>query len=337
MSERTLVSVRTIDSVEPIPGADNIEAVDVGGWTVVARKGEFEAGDRAMYFEIDSCLPLSDSRFSFLKPNRVLADGTEAHRLKTIRLRGVYSQGLALPIEQFDDVMQKGATGSLQERLGVVKWEPPVGKFGLGVMRPMGTFPTHLVRKTDSERVQNLTKWWSKIITHDFYATEKVDGTSLTVVRSPDGELIVASRNWAQHYDENVYWKAVEAFQLDRIEPGEAVQAEIYGPGLQGNPLKQNELSVAVFSFSRNNAGVARQDWPEWVHDVGAARVYQLILPATVKEAIEQVDGIRSLINPDRLAEGVVWWEEKAAPIMELDWRSNFKVISNKYLVKNDG
>lgn len=342
MSERTLVSVRTIDSVHEIPGADRIEAAVIGGWTTVTGKGEFKAGDRCMFFEVDSCLPISDPRFKFLldRGTKDLPDGTPVHRLKTVRLRGVYSQGLALPLDQFDDVLRKGAQGSLAKRLGVVKWEPPQGKYGLGKMDPAGSFPDHIARRTDSERVQNLTEVWAGLHNYRWFATEKVDGTSLTVARDHQGELFVSSRNYVQNEGENVYWAAVHKYELDRVGPGEALQAEIYGPGIQGNPLKMNDRRVAVFGYSRDRIPLPRNEWPSWLAVepiVPEAPWYEdLTLPETVAEAIEQVDGIKSLISPGRAAEGVVWWTVHATPVMALDWRPNFKVVSNKYLLKEE-
>jgi hypothetical protein len=54
---RELAYVTKIDSVTPIEGYDRVELVHIGGWTVVVGKGDFKAGDPAIYFEIDSKLP----------------------------------------------------------------------------------------------------------------------------------------------------------------------------------------------------------------------------------------------------------------------------------------
>ena len=54
---RQLAYVTIINSIEPIEGYDRVELAHVMGWTVVVGKGEFKAGDPAIYFEIDSKLP----------------------------------------------------------------------------------------------------------------------------------------------------------------------------------------------------------------------------------------------------------------------------------------
>ena len=97
--KRKLVSIQTIDDIQPIENADNIEVALVGGWNIVIRKGEFKKGDKAFYFEIDSMLPLEDERFSFLEPRgNKEQNGILYHRLKTAKLRGQISQGLLFPL-----------------------------------------------------------------------------------------------------------------------------------------------------------------------------------------------------------------------------------------------
>ena len=51
---RQLATVRKIDNILPIAGADAIECAVVGGWKVVVKKGEYQAGDLGIYCEIDS-------------------------------------------------------------------------------------------------------------------------------------------------------------------------------------------------------------------------------------------------------------------------------------------
>lgn len=55
-----------IDAIEPIIGSDNCEAAVVGGWRIMTRKGTFKPGDLAIYFEIDSKVPETET-FAFLE------------------------------------------------------------------------------------------------------------------------------------------------------------------------------------------------------------------------------------------------------------------------------
>src|SRR6478609_2014730 len=102
---RKLVTVRKIADLLPIDGADLIELAVVDGWKCVVRKGEFTIGEYAVYFEIDSFLPSTDPRFeSFMKNSREYL-GVVGHKLRTIKLRGQISQGLAMPIKLFPEIM----------------------------------------------------------------------------------------------------------------------------------------------------------------------------------------------------------------------------------------
>ena len=65
--ERELAYVVLIDGIEPIIGSDNCECAIVGGWHVMVRKGQFNIGDPAIYFEIDSKVPSTNPAFSFLE------------------------------------------------------------------------------------------------------------------------------------------------------------------------------------------------------------------------------------------------------------------------------
>lgn len=86
---RKLASIRKIAEIMPIPGADKIELVQVDGWSVVAKKGDFQVGDTCVYFEIDSFLPVRPE-FEFLRNGcyREHPDLGLGFRLRTVKMRG---------------------------------------------------------------------------------------------------------------------------------------------------------------------------------------------------------------------------------------------------------
>ena len=63
---RKLASIQRIWKIEPIEGSDKIELAFVLGWQCVVNKGQFKPMDLAVYFEIDSFLPIRDE-FEFLR------------------------------------------------------------------------------------------------------------------------------------------------------------------------------------------------------------------------------------------------------------------------------
>ena len=159
---RKLVTMRMIHELIPIPGADVIELARVEGWQVIVRKGEYKAGDYCLYFEIDSFLPESDSRYSLLmKASTRTFEGVKGHKLRTIKLRGQLSQGFVLPLELFpelalpvkDEERKALRKQDFAEQLGIKKFEAPIPAQLNGAFK--GDFPS-FIRKTDQERCQNL-------------------------------------------------------------------------------------------------------------------------------------------------------------------------------------
>jgi len=63
---RKLASIQKIWKIEPIEGADRIELAHVLGWQCVVNKGQFSEMDMAVYFEVDSFLPIRPE-FEFLR------------------------------------------------------------------------------------------------------------------------------------------------------------------------------------------------------------------------------------------------------------------------------
>jgi hypothetical protein len=217
--ERKLASIQRIGKVLPIEGADAIEIVTVNSWKVVSKKGEFKEGDLCVYFEIDSFLPM-EKDFEFLRKSSYKKMGDlEGFRLKTIKLRGQVSQGLCLPLSilekedemkigiskqpwgdqlqlgPYDDaiVIEEGA--DVTEYMCVLKYEPPIPAELSGKVK--GGFPG-FIRKTDEERIQNMTKEYDSMRDKHYYVTEKLDGSSATYYFR-DGVFGVCSKALTEH------------------------------------------------------------------------------------------------------------------------------------------
>ena len=92
-NERELCYVVTIDEIRPIPNYDRVEHARVGGWWVIVQKGQFNIGNPAIYFEIDSKVPSDKECFAFLEKRN--------YKVKTLRMCKVISQGLLMHAEDF--------------------------------------------------------------------------------------------------------------------------------------------------------------------------------------------------------------------------------------------
>ena len=233
--QRELCYVVNIDRIEPIVGSDNCEAAIVGGWRVMTRKGTFQAGDKAVYFEIDSKVPEIET-FAFL--------ASKHYKVKTQKYtfggKGLMiSQGLLMSFEDFGwDINAYEVGDFLTETLGVkysvvednkrkssidkykrmaqrhyklfrnnkiVKWlyTKTWGKKLLFLLlgnkrdKKAAFWPSWVV-KTDEERIQNLPQLFPPDET-EWFVTEKIDGTSttFTMKKGKRGkyEFYVCSRN----------------------------------------------------------------------------------------------------------------------------------------------
>jgi RNA ligase (TIGR02306 family) len=330
---RRLATIETVAQVAPIEGADAIEQATVRGWTVVVKKGEFHPGDGVVYIEVDTALPLSDPRFAFLAARgSKTVSGAEYHVLRTAKLRGVYSQGLAVPVS--GELAELPVGSDVTELLGLGKWEAPLPVGGGEIAGP---FLSQYASKTDAERVQNLVEQWPALLGHDWFATEKVDGTSCTILRDAEGRRRVCGRNAEIAEGENTYWTAARTYPglFDALAPGEAVQAEICGPRVQDNRLDLQRLRPFVFALWRDHRYVPWSAWPPAIQEFAAPRL-DIAPPATVEEAIAQADGLKTATgNGQRLAEGIVWHTTDGAAVPELEHRDCYKVLNNRYLVKH--
>lgn len=329
--ERKLASIRRIENVLPIEGADMIEVSVVGGWKVVTRKGEYKPGDLAIYCEVDSFLPIKDE-FEFLRKSSYKKMGEqEGFRLKTIRLRGQLSQGLLLPASQ--EVLSLYKEGEdVTGLLGIVKYEPPIPAELAGKVK--GMFPSFL-RKTDEERIQNLTENYSKWKEKEFYVTEKLDGSSATFYVK-DGEFGVCSRNLELLETEgNTFWKVARELDLENKlrETGRniSIQGELVGEGIQGNPYKIKGQTVYFFNAFDIDIQqyYSQKEMENLIQSLNLKTVPILdrnyTLPETVEDLLQYADS-KSELNKDFGREGVV--------VRSLDRSISFKVISNNFLLK---
>ena len=320
--ERQLVTLETISEINEHTNADALELAKVRGWQIVVKKGEFQPGDEVLYFEYDSFLPISDPRFAFLEPRGVrVLDGVTGHVLGTARFRGEWSQGLVKPVSEFPEGIPE-----------IAKWEKPIPAEIEGQVE--GHFLFDFAPKTDAERVENLGRVWPEIQSHKWIATEKVDGTSTTVVND-GGTIRICSRNY-EISRPSARFDLADKLNLAEILPVDhTLQGEYYGENIQSNPLKIKGTDFKAFNlYKKTEKGPVCVPFSEWPAALVPLQVpvLPLTLPQTIDEAVEQADGLMSQIAPQRRAEGIVWQGPKGFGF--LGNRPGFKAISRTYLAK---
>lgn len=340
--KRALAYVVEINDIVPIKDADKIETAVVKGWKVVVKKGQFKPGDKAIYFEIDSFLPIKPE-FEFLRASSYRKLGElEGFRLKTIKLRKQISQGLIISFSDLN-IEPCDVNTDLTDKLGVVKWEVPEIISANGKVSPGNSFP-YFIPKTDEERVQNYEiEYYLKDLTlNDLYITEKIDGSSITVYvnrNNPDRIFGVCSRNRDIDKDEqNMFWENVIKLNLEEkmlnIGFNFAIQGELHGIGIQNNPYKMMNRNILWYT-GYNIDKQERMNYFEFkdiLNKLGLNMVPELSVDnidiMNRDSWLEYAEKDKSkLADVDR--EGVVVRSKNKTDI-------SFKAVSNKYLLKHE-
>lgn len=355
--ERQMATVRRISGIEPIDGADRIETAHVDGWQCVVGKGEFEEGQKAVYFEIDSFLPTDDERFSKFaeRGTKVMASGgveREGHVLKTVRLRGTLSQGLLMSLSDLGLAAMDFDVGEdLTDILGIWKYErPEAGGDGAGI----GGFDTSIAPITDAVRIQNIDDaMFATLAEMPYTASVKVDGMSMTCAFDDrHGRLRLFTHRRELDLENAKNERYLSAISRDGLRdfceshPNVAVQFEFAGAKVQNDRLALGEGRCFVFAVWKFGEGAPTKvdflsdDAYAELHGVAAPR-YDIDLDAlgSVANTIGAIDGLKGNVSKDRYDEGIVihFWgsspdgsvEDKLGKNMEV------KVISNRYLLKD--
>ena len=364
--QRKLASIKRIDSISSIVNADNLECAKVGGWNVVIPKNTYTEGELIAFIEIDSFVPNAVAPFLTKQGNEPKEYlGIKGERIRTIKLRGVISQGLI--IKAPEGAFYDQETGLIQEYkegldltafYGIKKWESE----DISEKNPeaKGLFPC-FIPKTDQERIQNLTEkleeWKAQNLRWE--VTEKLDGTSCTVYYK-DGKIGVCSRNLELKYNEEalgVYWGTVKQYNIDKAleaycklyDKEIAIQGEIIGQKVQGNPymldtrkffmfsayyIKSQEylnpVDARVLHFTLKGEYNASMDYAPLVEYFMGQKVPTDLSSFSVQDLIESSQGV-SRVNPEAphniLKEGHVF--------KSLTTQDSFKVISSSWLLQH--
>jgi RNA ligase (TIGR02306 family) len=252
MSE-CITKVEVIKSIEPHANADRLEIAEVRGWYCVVPKGIYKAGDLCVYIPIDSVMPetLLETLFTG-------ASISPPKRVKTIKLRGVYSQGLVANIDTIGQylgnhghhiVLSEGV--EITDELRITKYEPKLPGF-------------QSFNSGSKARVSNPNFYKYKgIENHKNYvglfqpddlilASEKIHGTNFRsgwALKEPAtgffGKIkslftskynfFVGSHNVQLSEDgNNVYSNMARKLDLkNKLRKGEILYGEVYGPNIQ--------------------------------------------------------------------------------------------------------
>lgn len=337
--KRAMASMRRIDAIRPIDGADRIEVAQIGGWSVVVGKDDgLKEGDLVVFFEVDTFLPTDDSRYSWLAKRGVklmIVNGAtmRGHVLRTRRIRGQWSQGLVMrPQDVLPESIPEYAYERMWERkanltslCGVREYEP-ILMLEQGNVSILRVYDPWVGPKADAERIQNVSEEVFALAKRSrYFVSVKVDGTSMTMLNDQRyNKVRMFTRNNEIRCDKGFGRQVYEQAESQGIvgflnrNPGITLQMEACGPKINGNRLGLKAMRLYVFS-AWDTEGCRYIDPYELYesvdgkahHKIGpnsmAPKLPSLLLSdfATTTDLIEHVDGLRGHVT-NRLDEGIV-------------------------------
>ena len=353
------VSVCRLDEVSPHPNADRLDMARIGGWQIVVGKDQHKPGEIVAYIPEQSLVPEAVQKA--LGVEGKLA-GAKKNRVKAIRLRGMLSQGLILPLK--DGALAHPETGGQKsfalgddaaEFLGIAKYEPPV--------------PTHMQGEAFASPVRlpryDVENWKSEPEAippgSNVLITEKLHGTLCLAVFHKE-EVIISSKGMASKdmglkpSENNLYhlvltpflpavraaleakWPEAEARGIIGEIAGPRVQDLNYGLGRPGFYLfeiivkRTPETPWEYGDFAEAQAFAAETKL-NTVPFLGEAACPG---PSEIDRANELADGKTAIPGSDQIREGVVLRAPKEGRDKNGD-RLIRKIVSGAYLTRKKG
>lgn len=331
-----LASIETIKVLRPHPNADRLELAQVLGWQTVVQKGLYKERDKVVFIVIDSIVPkCSWSEFLVDRNN-----SDKPIRLKMIKLRGEHSAGIVVPLEMLPVEFRDFEVGKdITELLGVQKYikELPANLAGENV----GDFPSHLASKTDEDNGLSNLDIIEEVIKHPTTITQKIDGSSITIVVE-NGEIKqVCSRNLSKKDTPNsAFWQAAKKLKMLPGFTG-VIQGELAGNGIQKNPLRLEDKEIFVFQIKKSDGTYMKYREMQGLCNVEfGCKVVPLIVEdmmfigATVEEALEKLQQIADqqvYFQTNNPAEGIVVRPKDYPRSFQSRRPLGFKILNRNY------
>ena len=260
--------IAKVNEVKAIEGADNIEQAVIGGWNCIVKKGSHQAGQLVIVATTDAVIPIELSdKFGVTNYLR------KGNRVRTVKLRGVYSECLVIPITPGHKVNYSEGQ-DMMEKLGITKYEPPVKQIQLASGRKIKWRDNqnfHIYYKfpnlknvvgmfTEEDEVQITRKihgtnarygivkksklgFWDKVKKFFRLADEWIDYEyiygSHNCEKGSDSQGFYSTDVWrtiAEAYGiKERLWSLTKHLGTDYVGDGIILYGEIYGAGIQKN------------------------------------------------------------------------------------------------------
>ncbi|MFI6624009.1 RNA ligase (ATP) [Streptomyces sp. NPDC050528] len=354
----TLRVTAEVLTVHEHPNADALELAQVGLYRAVVAKGAFRTGETAVYIPEQAVLPAE--LIEELGLTGRLA-GSNADRVRAVRLRGELSQGIVCRPKALADVdlAQAALDGTdFAERLGIVKWVPPIPPTMNGDVESA----PDLLPWVDIENIQRFPGIFEP--GEAVVLTEKLHGSACLLTYFPEeegGRVQVSSKGFGakslalKEDPRNLYWRAVRgrgvpeaaarlAERLGARRVG--IFGEVYGAGVQdltyGADGRRATLGYAAFDVSAEIDGAVR-----WLDAAELAQLLDGELPLVprlyegpydIERVLEVASGRETVSGSGlHLREGVVIRPAVERYSAVTGGRAIAKAVSPAYLTRKGG
>jgi RNA ligase (TIGR02306 family) len=321
------VEVVKIIDIQPHPNADRLDIVKIAGmaYQIITAKGNFNLGDLAFYFPIDSVIP-----DKYVEEFGI--SNYYSKKLRAAKLRGIFSEGLLIPVgEDFQGKTEDDYT----DYFGVEKYEYPIPK------RMNGDMESH-IGQYKFPSPENIKRYQDVLIAgEEVIVTEKIHGTNFTVFVEADGTVKVGSHNyfWKNNGVNKslVYIRAYrETEALQNLPPRTQVFGEIYGVQDLKYGLNNGKIGIGLFATRCQGVFLNYDDFIAFCQEYSLPIVPILYRGAFSWDIVEKFNNADSVLAPGCMMEGVIIQPviERMHPEIS---RVVMKSISDRYLLRQGG
>ncbi|WP_405946967.1 RNA ligase (ATP) [Streptomyces prunicolor] len=355
----TLRVTAEVLTVHEHPNADALELAQVGLYRAVVAKGAYRTSETAVYIPEQSVLP-ADLIEELGLTGRLA--GSKADRVRAVRLRGELSQGIVCRPKALAgvDLARAALDGTdFAERLGIVKWVPPIPPTMNGDVESA----PDLLPWVDIENIQRFPGIFEP--GEAVVLTEKLHGSAclLTYFTEEEGEdrggrVQVSSKGFGakslalKEDPRNLYWRAVRGHGVPEAAARLAerlgarrvgIFGEVFGAGVQdltyGADGRRETLGYAVFDVSAEIDGTVRWLDPAELLDGELPLVPRLYEgPYDIERVLEVAIGRETVSGRGmHLREGVVIRPATERYSAVTGGRAIAKAVSPAYLTRKGG
>lgn len=330
-----IVPIVKIEKVERHPNADTLSLTEAEGCPVTIRTGDFSEGDLAIYVPIEAVVAQDGAAgrvCTFLKYK------SGKHRVKAMRLRGIFSMGVLLKTHDFF-TFDPPIGADVGPLLGITKFEEPEHGAGHGggtivsgrSEADPGWAPTYGV-----DHYRKHKTWLTP--GEEVVVTEKIHGCNFRATFHQDRLWVASHHTFRQEDEADTWWSALRAHGLDAklrhpLLVGKILYGEIYGPVQDLKYGSPDAVQFAAFDVYDIRSGrfLAYDAACEILNTVGVPLVPVIYRGAYDPALVEPLADGRSTIAPEQIREGIVVRTVKEHPRVVL------KLVGESYLLRKDG